>query len=47
VPALASWLAAGKLKPKRAASFSLVQIAQAHRFSETGKTVGKISVRVP
>jgi NADPH:quinone reductase-like Zn-dependent oxidoreductase len=47
VPALASWLVSGKLKPKRGASFSLAQIAQAHRFSETGKTVGKISVRVP
>ncbi len=47
VPALASWLAARKLMPKRAASFSLSDIAQAHSFSETGRTVGKISVLVP
>lgn len=46
VPAIAQWLKEGKLRPHQSASFPLSQIAEAHRLSETGKTVGKISIRV-
>ncbi|QQR38417.1 NAD(P)-dependent alcohol dehydrogenase [Devosia rhizoryzae] len=46
VPAMAQWLKAGKLRPHQSASFPLSQIAEAHRLSETGKTVGKISIRI-
>lgn len=46
VSAMAQWLKEGKLCPHQSASFPLSQIAEAHRLSETGKTVGKISIRV-
>jgi NADPH:quinone reductase-like Zn-dependent oxidoreductase len=46
MPILARWLGTGKVRPHRAASFPLQDIAEAHRLSETGKTVGKISILV-
>jgi NADPH:quinone reductase-like Zn-dependent oxidoreductase len=46
-PSLVGWLAAGKLAPRLAATYSLDQLADAHRASETGRTVGKISVVNP
>jgi NADPH:quinone reductase-like Zn-dependent oxidoreductase len=47
MPALAAWLAEGKLKPRQAAQLPLTAMAEAHRLSETGRTVGKISITVP
>jgi NADPH:quinone reductase-like Zn-dependent oxidoreductase len=46
VPKLAEWLGQGKLKPHRTASFTLCGIKEAHRLSETGRVVGKISIQV-
>jgi NADPH:quinone reductase-like Zn-dependent oxidoreductase len=46
-PSLVGWLAAGKLAPRLTATYSLDQLADAHRASETGRTVGKISVVLP
>lgn len=43
---MARWLAAGTLQPHECAAFDLSQIAQAHQLSETGRTVGKISIRM-
>ena len=44
---LVQWIAEGKVVPKLTASYSLGQLAEAHRASETGRTVGKISVVIP
>ena len=44
---LVQWIAEGKVKPKLAATYSLDQLADAHRASETGRTIGKISVVIP
>ena len=44
---LVQWVAEGKVVPKLTASYSLDQLAEAHRASETGRTVGKISVVIP
>lgn len=44
---MARWLADGRLQPHEHAAFTLDQIADAHRLSETGRTVGKISIRMP
>jgi len=41
---LVQWMAEGKIAPKLAASYRLDELADAHRLSETGRTVGKISV---
>ena len=44
---LVQWIAEGKVAAKLAATYSLDQLADAHRASETGRTVGKISVVIP
>jgi NADPH:quinone reductase-like Zn-dependent oxidoreductase len=44
---LVQWIGEGKVTVKLAASYSLDQLADAHRASETGRTVGKISVVIP
>jgi len=44
---LVQWVAEGKLTTELAATYSLDQLAEAHRASETGRTVGKISVVIP
>ncbi|WP_323959262.1 zinc-binding dehydrogenase [Arthrobacter sp. JZ12] len=44
---MVKWLAEGKLSPHVAATFDLAQIREAHQMSETGRTVGKIAVRIP
>ena len=44
---LVQWIAEGKVAVQLAASYSLDQLADAHRASETGRTVGKISVMIP
>jgi NADPH:quinone reductase-like Zn-dependent oxidoreductase len=44
---LVEWLAQGKLAPRLAAAYSLDRLADAHRASETGRAVGKISVVIP
>jgi NADPH:quinone reductase-like Zn-dependent oxidoreductase len=41
---LVQWIAEAKVAAKLAATYSLEQLADAHRASETGRTVGKISV---
>jgi NADPH:quinone reductase-like Zn-dependent oxidoreductase len=41
---LVQWMAEEKVAAKLAATYSLDQLADAHRASETGRTVGKISV---
>jgi len=46
VRAMAQWMRDGKLRAHQSASFPLSRIAEAHRLSETGRTVGKISIRV-
>jgi len=46
-PSLVQWTAEEKVVPKLAATYSLDQLADAHRASETGRTVGKISVVIP
>jgi NADPH:quinone reductase-like Zn-dependent oxidoreductase len=43
---LVQWIAEGKVAAKLAASYPLDQLAEAHRASETGRTVGKISVMI-
>lgn len=42
--ALVQWIAEGKVTPTIAATYALDQLAEAHRASETGRTVGKIAV---
>lgn len=44
---LVQWIAEGKVTAKLAATYSLDQLADAHRASESGRTVGKISVVIP
>jgi NADPH:quinone reductase-like Zn-dependent oxidoreductase len=44
---LVQWVAEGKVTPRLAATYTLDQLAEAHRVSETGRTVGKISVVIP
>jgi len=44
---LVQWIAEGKVAVKLAASYTLDQLAEAHRASETGRTIGKISVVIP
>jgi NADPH:quinone reductase-like Zn-dependent oxidoreductase len=43
-PSLVQWAAEGKVAPRLAGTYSLDQLADAHRESEAGRTVGKISV---
>jgi NADPH:quinone reductase-like Zn-dependent oxidoreductase len=44
---LVQWMAEEKVTAKLTATYSLDQLAEAHRASETGRTVGKISVVIP
>ena len=44
---LVQWIAEGKVVTKLTASYPLDQLGEAHRASETGRTVGKISVVIP
>ncbi len=44
---LVQWIAEEKVAAKLGATYSLDQLADAHRASETGRTVGKISVVIP
>ena len=44
---LVQWVAEEKVAAKLAATYSLDQLADAHRASETGRTVGKIAVVIP
>jgi NADPH:quinone reductase-like Zn-dependent oxidoreductase len=44
---LVQWIAEGKVAAKLAASYPLDRLAEAHRASESGRTVGKISVTIP
>ncbi len=44
---LVQWIAEGKVTATLAATYSLDQLADAHRASEMGRTVGKISVVIP
>ena len=44
---LVQWIAEGKVAVKLAAGYTLDQLADAHRASETGRTIGKISVVIP
>ena len=44
---LVQWIAEGKVAAKLAATYSLDQLADAHRASDAGRTVGKISVIIP
>jgi NADPH:quinone reductase-like Zn-dependent oxidoreductase len=44
---LVRWIAEGKVIAKLATTYSLDQLADAHRASETGRTIGKISVVIP
>jgi NADPH:quinone reductase-like Zn-dependent oxidoreductase len=46
-PLLVKWVEEGRVTPKLAVTYSLDQLADAHRASETGRTVGKISVVIP
>jgi NADPH:quinone reductase-like Zn-dependent oxidoreductase len=46
-PSLVRWLGEGKLAARLAATYSLDHLADAHRASEGGRTVGKISVVIP
>ena len=46
-PSLVQWAAEGKLITKLASTYALEALADAHRESEAGRTVGKISVLVP
>ncbi len=47
LPQIVEWLETGKLRPRPAVVYELAQIREAHKASETGRTVGKIAVRVP
>jgi NADPH:quinone reductase-like Zn-dependent oxidoreductase len=44
---LVQWVSDGKVTAKLATTYSLEQLEDAHRASETGRTVGKISVVIP
>jgi NADPH:quinone reductase-like Zn-dependent oxidoreductase len=44
---LVRWIAEGKVAAKLSVSYPLNQLADAHRASETGRTVGKISIVIP
>ena len=44
---LVQWIAEGKVVTKLTASYPLDRLGEAHRASETGRTVGKISVVIP
>jgi NADPH:quinone reductase-like Zn-dependent oxidoreductase len=44
---LVQWVSEGKVAAKVATTYSLEQLADAHRASETGRIVGKISVVIP
>jgi NADPH:quinone reductase-like Zn-dependent oxidoreductase len=45
-PVMVNWLAEGKVLPRITSRYSLSQIADAHRESEGGRTVGKIVIEV-
>lgn len=44
---LVQWIAEGKVAAKLTATYPLDQLGDAHRASESGRTVGKISVVIP
>jgi NADPH:quinone reductase-like Zn-dependent oxidoreductase len=44
---LVQWIAEGKVAAKLTMTYPLNQLADAHRASETGRTVGKISIVIP
>jgi NADPH:quinone reductase-like Zn-dependent oxidoreductase len=44
---LVQWVSEGRVAAKVATTYPLEQLADAHRASETGRTVGKISVVIP
>jgi NADPH:quinone reductase-like Zn-dependent oxidoreductase len=44
---LVQWIAEGKVAAKLTVTYPLNQLADAHRASETGRTVGKISIVIP
>ena len=46
-PTIVRWMAEGKLEAHVAATYELSQMAEAHKASESGRTVGKISVLIP
>lgn len=46
LPTIVRWITEGKLAPHTAATYQLADIAEAHRESEQGRTVGKIAVVV-
>jgi NADPH:quinone reductase-like Zn-dependent oxidoreductase len=47
LPALVQWVGEGKLAARLASTYSIDTLADAHRESERGRTVGKISVLIP
>jgi NADPH:quinone reductase-like Zn-dependent oxidoreductase len=47
LPAIVRWISEGKLAPHTASTYQLADIAEAHRESETGRTVGKIAIKMP
>ena len=46
LPAIVRWLTERKLAPHTASTYPLADIANAHRESEKGRTVGKIAINV-
>jgi NADPH:quinone reductase-like Zn-dependent oxidoreductase len=46
-PRFVQWLADGKVVVQVAATYPLDRLAEAHRASESGRTVGKIAVIIP
>jgi NADPH:quinone reductase-like Zn-dependent oxidoreductase len=44
---LVQWIAEGKVAAKLTVTYPLERLADAHRVSETGRTVGKISIVIP
>ena len=44
---LVQWIAEGKVAARLSVTYPLDQLAEAHRVSETGRTVGKISIVIP
>jgi NADPH:quinone reductase-like Zn-dependent oxidoreductase len=46
MPAIVRWITEGKLAPYTASTYQLADIAEAHRESAKGRTVGKIAIDV-
>lgn len=47
LPTIGRWITEGKLAPHTASTYRLEEMAAAHRESEQGRTVGKISITMP